>query len=289
MTWFFLALAAALLVSSNTILQKKALLASRSVEFSWILACCNAILSLPFFLFADFSNIDAYVLAVIFMGSLITTGSLFLSTKSLKHAEVSETSPLFALSPLVAALLAFLFLAEKITQVHFIGLLLMAGGIFFLEAKNMRISSGIFRKGREKYLLFTLLCVFLFGIGTVFDRVILSSYHVDPLAYLAIIHMILAMNFSIIFFVGSISKQDLAAEIRKTWKIILLISVLTYFQRYFYANAVQVAASLGLVVAVKRLSALFNVVAAGRFFHEQDIARKAAATAVIVVGTALLF
>lgn len=288
MNWFLLAFAAALLTAGHTMLEKKAVSEGRTLEVSWILALVNAIFSIPFFWFADFSGITLPVVGYIFIASVFGASALFLATKSLKHTEVSESSPFFALSPLVAATLAFLFLHEKITGSHFIGFILMVGGIFFLELKNFRLLSGIFAKGREKYVLYTLTAVLLFGVSSLFDRIILSIYEIDTLAFLVLIHMFLAIHFSVIFLLQPISKKELVSSLRENWYLIILLGIITYLQRYFYASAIQVAMSLGMVAAVKRLSSLFTVIIGGSLFHEHDVVRKTIATMIILFGLVLL-
>lgn len=288
MNWFLLAFAAALLTAGHTMLEKKAVSEGRTLEVSWILALVNAIFSIPFFWFADFSGITLPVVGYIFIASVFGASALFLATKSLKHTEVSESSPFFALSPLVAAVLAFFFLQEKIAGINLIGFVLMVGGIFFLELKNLRILSGIFTKGREKYVVYTLIAVFLFGIGSIFDRIVLAGYGIDALAFLAIVHMFLALNFSVLFFARPLSKEELMSNLRSNWKLIIVLALVSYLQRYFYMSAIQVALSLGMVVAVKRLSSLFTVIIGGNLFHEHDIVRKTIATIIILSGLALL-
>jgi hypothetical protein len=55
-----------------------------------------------------------------------------------------------------------------------------------------------------------------------------------------------------------------------------------------YTSAIQVAASIGLVVAVYRLSSLFHVVSGCKFFAEDGILRKVIASIIIFSGTILL-
>ena len=131
MNWFLLAFVAALFTAGHTVLEKRAVSKGRTLEVSWMLALANAIFSIPVFWIADFSGVNLSVIGFIFIASLFGTGALFLATKSLKHTEVSESSAFFALSPLVAAALAFVFLQERIAGINLIGFVLMVGGILF--------------------------------------------------------------------------------------------------------------------------------------------------------------
>jgi len=158
----------------------------------------------------------------------------------------------------------------------------------FLEFKNFKSGNGIFKKGRKRYVFYILLCLILGGVGAVFDKAILSRFDLGALAYLAIIQIFIAFN----YFIFIVFKPKLFSELRgsipKFWKIILLISLFTVVHRYLYISAVKLAASVGLVVAVYRLSSLLNIFVGEKYFGETDILKKIVATLIILSGVFLL-
>lgn len=288
-TWFFLALCAALVVATTVLLEKKTLSVDRTIDFSLMLALTNAVLSVVVLLAAgDFRQIDLWTIVLIGALSVPVTMAFYLSMKVVKHAAMSETSPFYALSPLVAAALAFVLLDEHLTQRHIAAMLLMVAGILLLEFRNWRTATGLFCKGRGKYLAMLCVAVLLYGIGEVVDRLFLTVMGVDPLTFLALIQVFVAADFLIMFLIMPLPRGEFLAGMRRTWKAILLLSALTFLHRYLYVAAVAVAPGIGLAVAVKRLSGLFTVVVAGRLFHEGDIGRKVVAATVITAGLMLL-
>lgn len=288
MLWFLLTIVAIFFIAIETVIEKKTLTKAGSLEFAASFAFCNALISVPFIFFADFSQMNLQFLGMIFLSSLPSTGVAFLIFKTIKHNQLSEAAPILALSPLFVALFSFLILGEKMSYWQMGGLFLMIGGIIFLEIRNFKISDGIFRSGREKYIFYIFLYLFVGGVSAVFDRVILYRYQADPLTYLIVIQMFIALNFAI--FLGIKPKIAIEAKesFKKIWKAAILISAMTVIHRYLYASAIQTAASMGMVVAVYRLSSLFHVFSGGTFFAEGGMWRKIIASLIVIVGTALL-
>ena len=126
------------------------------------------------------------------------------------------------------------------------------------------------------------------GVSAMFDRVILFRYKINPLSYLIFIQIFTALNCVIFFISERRLIKNLKVNIGRSWKILILISLLTVSHRYMFASAVQVAASMGLAVAVYKLSSLVHVFSGGKFFGEKDIFRRAIAGIVILGGAVLI-
>lgn len=288
MIWFLLTITAVFFVTFETILEKRTLSEARTLDFAAMFAFGNAIILSPFLLIADFSQINWHILGLIYLASLFSTVTSLLVFKALKHSAISEVAPILALLPLVVSLLAFFILGERMNLVQATGLLLMVAGIMFLEFKNFKADNGIFRKGRKRYILYIALCLILGGISAIFDRAILSGLKINSLAYLAIIQIFISFNYLIFIGIKPQLFSGLKGSISKFWKIILFISFFTVAHRYLYVSAIKIAASIGLVVAVYKLSSLFNVFVGEKFFGESDILKKIIATLIILGGVFLL-
>jgi len=288
MGWFFLTLIAALFTTAENIIGKKTLRRARTLEFSAIFAIGVVLISSPLLFKADFSQITISVLVLILLASLPATFSALLVFKSLKHNEMSEVAPIFALLPLVVTVFAFIFLGEVISFMQIAGMILMVGGIAFLEIENFQSYSGIFRKGRGKYLLYVVLSLIFGGITAIFDRIILYRFQINPLAYLIIIQFFVAFIYVAVFFHKSSAIKSLMENIKIYWKVIIVISLIVFMQRYLYANAIKIAVSMGIVVAVYKLSALSSIIAGGKFFAEKNIFHKLIAGLVVLGGIFLL-
>ena len=288
MTWFILTTVAVFFVAIETIFEKKTLVIARTMEFSAMFAFGNALVSLPFLFVTDYSQINLFVIGMIVVSALPSAGATLLVFKTLKHNELSEAAPILALSPLVVTFMAFISLNEKISMMQLLGIMMIVGAMIFLELKNMKSRSGIFRKGRGKYIFYVCLCLFLGGVSTIFDRYILYRLGVNSLTYIVLTQLVIAMFYVIFFLLKPKFLSSLKENAAQSWKIIFLISVMTVAHRYMYASAIQVASGIGLVSAIYKLSALANVFSGGSFFEEKGIVRKGIACIVILVGTVLL-
>lgn len=288
MIWFLLVITAVFFIVFETILEKKTLSEARTFDFAAMFAFGNAIVLSPFLIIADLSQINWYIIGVIYAASIFSTLTSLLIFKAMKHGAISEVAPILALLPLVVSLLAFFILGETMNISQVSGLFLMVAGIMFLEFKNFTASNGIFRKGRKRYILYIGLCLILGGIGAIFDRAILSSLNINSLAYLSIVQIFVALNYLVFILIKPKLFSEIKTSISKFWKIVLLISMFTVIHRYLYVSAIKIAASIGLVVAVYKLSSLLNVFVGEKFFGESDILKKIIATLIILSGVFLL-
>lgn len=288
MIWFILVITAVVFVVIETILEKKALSEARTFNFTAMFAFGNAIISIPLLLVADLTPINWQILILIYIASVFSTITSLLIFKVIKHESISEVAPILAILPLVVSLFAYLVLGETLSLFQASGIILMVGGILILEFSNYKYSNGIFRKGRKKYIFYIILSLILGAIGVIFDKALLSNFKVNPLAYLALIQLFIGINY--IFFIGIKPKlfPSFKSDLSKYWQILILIALLVVIHRYLYFSAIKIAASAGLVVAVFKLSALFNVFVGKKFFAETGILKKVLATFVVLVGLFML-
>jgi uncharacterized membrane protein len=270
MLWFVLTLTAVLLVTTETQLEKKVLVGTGTLEFAALFAFGNALVLLPMIFVADLTQLNLVVLGWIFLSALLSAGTSFLTFKAIKHGELSEVASLLALSPLVVSLLAWLFLSEHLSSQQLLGLGLIVFGIIFLEFTNWKVSTGLFSFGKGKYIFYIILCLVMGGFSAIFDRLVLFRWQINPLVYLIFIQLFIAVNYLVYFIFQPHLISSSQHKLAKSWKIIVFISVLTVIHRYLYSTAIQIAFSMGLVVAVYRLSALFNVLVAGEFFFRKE-------------------
>lgn len=288
MAWFFLTIVAVLFVVAETVIEKRMLARVGSVDFAAAFALGNALMLVPLLFMADVSHLDPFILFLIFLSAVPSAGASFLVFKTIKHNQLSEAAPILALLPLVVAMLAFVLLGEKMTLSQYAGMFLMAGGMVFLEMKNMKIRDGIFRQGRGRYVLYIVLYLFVAAISSIFDRLLLSGYRINALTYLMFIQFFIVLCYGAYYVTRPKEIISLIANIKSSWRIFFLISLLTVTHRWLYTYAIQIATSIGVVVAVYKLSALLHVFSGKKFFGERDIFRKAVAGVVILGGTILL-
>jgi len=115
---------------------KKILIREHAMELAAVLAFLNAILALPILFFIDLAAISIEAYVIIFGAGLLGSFGYLFASKSIRHMELSEASPLFLLSPGLTAFLAFVLLGEGLTQNQLTGIVLLMIGAYVLEIKK---------------------------------------------------------------------------------------------------------------------------------------------------------
>jgi drug/metabolite transporter (DMT)-like permease len=288
MTWFSYAVLSAFIGSLSAMVEKKTLSHIHALDFSIVLSFAAAVCSLPFLLSADWSTLSPTILALAYAISLLAAFAFIGVTRGLRHLEISTSSSLFLLGPFITALLAYLLLGESLTYLQLCGIALLAVGIYVLETNHL-LRFGEFWKNTtgDRYTRYILFGLFLYGFCGVGDRIMLGHFHVDAKFYTALVQLFLALQFLLISFYyrGGISEPLRA--VGREWKMLILVAILTTLYRYMQAEATALAA-VGLVVAVKRSSALFTTIVGGELFQEKNLFRKSIACLIMIGGVFLI-
>jgi drug/metabolite transporter (DMT)-like permease len=192
------------------------------------------------------------------------------------------------MGPFVTVLLAYLILGETLTQLQFGGIILLAIGIYTLETRHFfRFSEFWKNTTGDKYTRYILFGLLLYGFSSIGDRLILGHYHVDPKFYTALVQLFLAFQFTLIAFYYRGGVRAPLLSLKNEWKMLLLVAVLTTLHRWMQGEATALAA-VGLVIAVKRSSALFTTIIGGELFQEKDLFRKSIACLIMIGGVFLI-
>jgi len=286
--WLVYALLCAFLVAAASIVQKKTLIKNHAMEFSATLAMITLIICLPMFFFIDYSSINVTALMIIYGVALLGSIAFLLVAKSIRHMELSEAAPMLVLGPGITAVFAFLFLGEKLTQLQVIGIAVLIFGSYLLELKHFHdIWHPIRIMKQSKYYYFIIGALFLYAICSIGDRYVLSHYNFDLLAYMAFAHMFLAINFLIMISIFHNGMRGIIAGAKNMGVWLLLAAMLTVGYRFAQMAAVKLT-YVGLVLPIKRMSALFVTLIGGELFHEHHLKRKAAACAIMLAGLMLV-
>lgn len=288
MTWFIFAVLAAFLTSLSTMVEKKTLAHLHAIDFSIVLSIFAALLSLPVLFTSSWDTIDAKALGLLLVVSLLATFAFIGVIRGVRHLEVSTSSSLFLLGPFITSLIAFLFLGEKLSPLQLGGMFLLALGIYVLETRHFwrggEFWSAIWGDKYSRFILFGLL---LYGFTATGDRIALGYWHIPPLLYTALVQLLIACFFIpiAISYRGGFSSSYQTAK--ANWKLILLVALLTTGYRIMQSQAAALAA-IGLVVAIKRSSALFTTIVGGEIFREHDLVRKTIACTIMILGVYII-
>ncbi len=288
MTWFSYTLLSALLLSAATLIQKKALLKEHAMEFSAVLAVLSALISAPLFFTIDYQRLELPPLVILFFTSILGAAAFFLVSKSIRHMEVSESSPLLVLGPSITIFLAYLFLGEQLTRMQGVGAGLLLLGSYALETKpHHDLLEPIRVFIRSRYIHYILIALALYSVTGLFDRILLARYQFQPEAYIAFAHTFLAFHFFVMISIFHNGTRGIVHGLKTAGVLIFIVAVLTVAYRYAQAEAVRIA-YVGLVLSLKRISGFFTTVIGGELFHERNLIRKSIASLIIVGGALLM-
>ncbi|MDA3867689.1 MAG: DMT family transporter [Salinivirgaceae bacterium] len=281
--WFLFAITSALLSATAAILEKKELFKSDALHFSFILALFNAVLSLPFLINEPLASISTANYIVIGIKSFLGSISFLLVMMSIKRMELSSALPLLVLTPAVVAVFAWLFLNEPLTQTEISGMALLLIGTYFLQTGSWKGALQPIRSAKyNKGYAYIAGAIAIFSLTSLLDKLILGSYKVSPETYMPLQHIFMALFFSIMVLFAR-KKKPVKKAFAQSWKLILLISVITIAYRYSHIWAIKTGA-VALALSVKRTSVFFAALIGGTIFKETNIPYKAVAVAIMVAG-----
>ncbi len=289
MSWFLLAFISALFSAAAAISQKKILFKVNALEFSLLLSILNIILLIPLFFFLDYGKIFVDKLLILYIKTILEAFAFWNVMLAIKNFEISKALPLLALTPGLVAISAFIFIGDALSLNEVFGILLLILGTYILETKSKQDLLTPFKvfigSKRHHYVITALL---LFTITSIMDRLLLHKFNLEPESFLVFQNLFIAINFIFIFLFSKKSFNNLQKFIRSDLlKLLILISVFTIIYRYAQIEAVKIA-PVALVLAVKRISIFLAAIIGGRIFKEHNLWVRAAATAIIIIGTLLI-
>ncbi len=286
--WFLFATTSALLSATAAILEKKTLFKCNALIFSFLLAVANLVLSVPFFMYADFSPVSNATLGVVAFKSFMGAVSFLLVMNGIKRLELSSALPLLVLTPGLVAVFAWLMLGDSLAGAEMAGLVLLLVGTYMLQVgQPANLLKPFYFGFRNRAYLFIAGAVFIFTITSLIDKWLLASYRVQPETYLPLQHLFMAFFFLVFVLFSKIRTTDLVHSAKPVWKWVLVIAVLTIAYRYSHIWAIKTGA-VALALSVKRTSVFFAAVIGGTIFKEKHVPYKALATAVMIAGAVLV-
>lgn len=283
MTWFFYAIISSFFASLETIVEKKLLEKQHATTFSTALALVAALSTLPFiFIYSVPLSIQTF--ALIYVASILATIGFLEVTRGIRHLEISNAAPLFLLSPLITALLAYAFLGEALTTLQILGILILAFGAYILQTSHLRdVREFWSHVSGNIYIRLIMLGLLMYGFTSLIDRIVLHSYGLPPLLYIAYLQIAIAFNFVMLQILTRKGLVPTFTVFKENGKGIILVALLTTGYRVAQSLATALA-YIGLVIAIKRSSSLFTTIIGGEIFHEDHLLRKTIACIVMIIG-----
>ncbi len=285
--WYLLALISALFSATASIFEKKVLFKEKALAFSTLFALFNFLLAIPFFFFINFQTLTSISLLVLFIKSVLGALAFLCVMLGIKNLELSNALPLLVLTPGLVAIGALIFLKEYLSSLEILGLILLLLGTYLLQLKqNQKFLSPFKTLIKTKGHQYILIALLLFTITSILDKALLKNFNLPVNAFMGFQHLFLAIIF-ITFLLLSKKPNNLNHTLKNSWKLVLIISVLTIIYRYTQIQAVKLA-PVALVLSLKRISVFFAVVIGGKLFKEHNLLQRIIATAIMITGAVLV-
>ncbi len=289
MEWYILALISAVFSAVAAILEKKILFRQHPISFTFVLSIFNALLASLFLFSFNISGVSSAPLLVLFLKSAINAAAFLFVMYSLKNLEISEALPLLVLVPGFIAIFGFIFLGEALTIKQIAGLCLLIVGIYILGLhENEKIMKPFIKLVKKPVYRFVFIALSLFTASSLLDRFILTRQKLPPEAFMFFQHIFFAIIFLLVFLFMKEKLPHLKKNIKFSGFAIFALAIVTIIYRYSEILAVKMAPATALAIVIKRLSVLFAVIIGGKLFNEKNLARKAIATLILVIGAILV-
>lgn len=290
MNWFLLAFISAIFSAASAVSEKKALFSLDALNFSFLISIVTFLFSLPFFLNVNYENIFSLSMQILFLKTILSAAAFLFVMLSIKNLEISEALPLLALTPGLVAVSGVLIINDTLTGLEWIGIFLMLTGTYTLEIKKE--TKNFFEPFKNlfnsKKYLYVSIALILFTTTSLLDRVLLKDYNLPPYTFMAFQQLFYAVIFSIVVLVKYRGIIHAVKEVtKKTFYLIIVISVFTVIYRYTQIEATKLA-PVALVLSVKRLSVLMAIICGGKLFSENNLLRRVIAAIIILVGATIL-
>ena len=254
-----------------------------SSEYLTVFCLLTVIALLPFTSKVNFA-LSGGTLLLLYVLSLISVTAWLLVIKAYKHMEISIVEPLRNLSPLVVLILAFFILGEKINWVNGIGIALIIGGGYFLEAAvNHANLLRPFSFFKGKYMHFIIFSLLIGGVGNIITRIVINK--TDVWTALFFLFFFSSINTLIFQFTRYKGMRDIIYVLKTNGWLVLLVVLTTIVSNITYFTALAMPTTfLALVIALRRIGSLFTTIIGGEIFHESRLVIKSIACIIMLAG-----
>ncbi len=288
MPWYAFAFSSAILLAFAAVLEKKILFKEHATSFAATFAALNGLFGLILLPYVEFGVLSGRVVFLIYSAAVVDSLAFLFFIKGLRHLEVSYVAPMMAIGPAITAILAFFLLGETLVINQALGIGLLALGAIILQ---LRVTTSPFSARvlfpPAKYMHAVIISLALYGAGSIFDRLILAHYGIPPETFVFFGNIFIAINLLLVAILFYNGFADIRLVVRRSWIAVFFVGILMLGQRLAEVHAISIA-SVGLVVALKRTSALFTAFLGGELFNEDHFWLLVVAAIIMVAGAAFV-
>ena len=282
--WYAYALLSAACAPLIVLLEKRGLTKEQPVRFTTGLTVLAAVVSALFLPLVAWESMSPGIFGVIVFVALFSALGCALSSIAMRHLEAGEVSAILALTPAVTTMAALFLLNEVPSTSALMGVGVIVFGLIVLEFPRL---AGLFDRLHPHHALgFVALAFVAVGVYTtsaLFDRIALSSGEVSPFDFIVVTQVLMGLMFMTVSLLRPRERFSFLGALKRQPATIGGLVAIEFLSRVLYSHAVSLA-YVGLVASLKRVSVIATIILAGRFFHEEGVARKVFAASLIIAG-----
>ncbi|MEO1375703.1 MAG: EamA family transporter [Cyanobacteria bacterium J06635_10] len=284
MSWFLFAISTAFLESLRDIFNKKTINLVDEYISTFSLNLFTAICSLPLLLFNDIPTLgNNFWYAVIAIGICNTTAYL-LFFKAIKASDLSIVAPITTLSPILLLITSPFIVGEFPNAIGILGIFIIVIGAYVLKFQDKSRGylfplKSLFSETGPK-LMFGV--VLVWSISANVDKI--GVQNSSPIMWAIAGHLSVAIFCLPILFIKS--KPNIQ-NIKSCGRNLILIGFINALAIVCQMTALQLAL-VSFVIAVKRTSALFNVLWGWLIFKEKGIKERIAGSMIMILGVVVI-
>ena len=284
MSWFLFAISTAFLESVRDIFNKKTVSKVDEYVITFSLNLLTALFSLPLLLFNDIPSLgNNFWYAAIAIGFLNTIAFL-LFFKAIKASDLSIVAPITTLSPLLLLVTSPFIVGEFPNAVGILGIFIIVIGAYVLKFKDktrgyLAPFKSLFKETGSR-LMFGV--VLVWSITANVDKI--GVQNSSPIMWTIAGHLSVAVfSLPILLLKSKPNIQNIKSNARN----LILIGFINALAILCQMSALQLAL-VSFVIAVKRTSALFNVLWGWLIFNELGIKERIAGSVIMILGVVVI-
>ncbi|MEM0154631.1 MAG: DMT family transporter [Methanothrix sp.] len=278
--WYYLVIISSIIMGVSTIIEKYALKNEHATSFSASFSIVIAVFSLIFLPFAKF-NINIYELLIIYLMSIFSTISYLFNARIYKHGNISVSTPVLSSLPqLFVVLLAFIFLGEKLTILQYFAIAILLITTYLLISPTGTKKHKQFDS--KKYIYLLIVNTLIIAVGAILMKYLLNA-GANLYTMFILLEIFIAINMTIIISIKYNGIREEFSNLVKNKRIIFSIAILSLVYRILYYASLQLA-YVSLASPLRNsISVIITIVIGGLVFHESNLKRKLAMTAIMLL------
>ena len=254
--------------------------------FAWCLLLVTVVAYFPLFLFATSPlSLPPLGWACVLVSALAEVAYFVSMGKAYQAGDLSVAYPLARGSaPLFITLWATLFLKERLTTWGLTGILLIAGGLYLINARSREdLWKPLRQLGNSvsRWALFTGFCISVYSI---IDKV--GIKYVSPFTYIYLVLVVTFLAFTL-YILASGKKTSIAAEWRANKVGILVAGVADLLIYYLVLQALQLS-YVSYVGSVREMSVVLGAFLGGALLGEGYGRIRVLASILVFLGILLI-